>query len=142
MILRPCLSTNVCIPAYNAKGVLRGPRRRQILVPSGSRSNYATQELPATRDSSGVSAVGGISLPPKEYVLEQLKQAKSIEYTSSILVKLMANIMGEIGTLEQKMGWGVRIGCCDSWRIGLGLELRFMAMYYTAKIALFRPIAM
>ncbi|PIG79159.1 hypothetical protein AARAC_008537 [Aspergillus arachidicola] len=46
----------------------------------------------------------GMSLPLKQCVLEQLNQAGSMEYTHSILGKLMKNITVEIGPLEQKMG--------------------------------------
>ncbi|BAE64279.1 unnamed protein product [Aspergillus oryzae RIB40] len=55
---------------------------------------------------------GGMSLPLKQCVLEQLKQAGSMEYTHLILGKLMKDIMCEIGSLEQKTG-------CSNWVLRL-----------------------
>ncbi|KAE8369819.1 isoprenoid synthase domain-containing protein [Aspergillus caelatus] len=54
----------------------------------------------------------GMSLPLKQCVLEQLKQAGSMEHTHSILEKLMKDIMGEIGSLEQKTK-------CSNWVLRL-----------------------
>ncbi|KAK6828816.1 hypothetical protein RU639_003672 [Aspergillus parasiticus] len=54
----------------------------------------------------------GMGLPLKQFVLEQLKQAGSMEYTHSILSKLMKDITVETGSLEQKTG-------CSNWVLRL-----------------------
>ncbi|KAF7586323.1 hypothetical protein BBP40_009070 [Aspergillus hancockii] len=50
----------------------------------------------------------GISLSLKKCILDQLKEAGSMEYTCSVLGKLMKDIMDEIETIEQKTG-------CSNW---------------------------